>query len=332
MDRAAASLNWRISFDRTAQIKAGIVTVLFIVLFWNQIGFIPELSFLPASVQSFLGIGSLVRGWTGSADWSHGPLIPIFSAYLVYMRWDQIRRCPIEGTWVGVPVILLSFLLYVYSMTEWGVILLGRAQPYLMLLCLAGVVILLCGLPVMRFAWLPIAYLLFAIPLPKGIYFALTNPLRELAARVATSLLSFVPDLSIERFSSIIEYSYGSTSGMIGVADACSGMRSTITLCALGVAVAFLAERPLWHRVVLVLMCIPIATFCNMIRVVITCWLHIFVDPKYAEGNYHMMLGFAVLLLAFGLFNGVGWILANLFVTVEEDDLDDVPQAAGGRE
>lgn len=98
-------------------------------------------------------------------------------------------------------------------------------------------------------------------------------------------------------------------------------MRSTVTLCALGVAVAFMSDRPRWQRIVLVLSCVPIATFCNFIRVTVTCWLHVFVDPKYASGQYHMMLGLIVILLAFGIFSGLGWVLNQL--VVEEPDTDE---------
>jgi len=91
-----------------------------------------------------------------------------------------------------------------------------------------------------------------------------------------------------------------------------------VTLCALGVAVACMSDRPLWHRIVLVLACVPIATFCNFIRVTVTCWLHVFVDPKYASGDYHMMLGLVIIVLAFGIFSGIGWILNRLVVDEDE--------------
>ena len=261
------------------------------------------------------------------ADWSHGPIIPLFSAYLVYQKWDQVRRSPVQHTWVGLPIILAGILLYVSSL--WGLLLFGAVRPQAMLLCLLGVIIFLNGLPVMRYAWVPWLYLQFAIPLPKGVYFALTDPLRRLSATVATAILGLIPGLTIQRTGSTIEYMYNGVYGPpIDVADACSGMRSTITLCALGVAVAFMSDRPWWQRVIMVLACVPIATFCNFIRVTTTCYLHIFVDPKYAEGTYHTVLGLVLLLLAFGIFSGLGWILSNLVV---EERAEPAPQRAASR-
>ncbi len=297
----AASAPWRIEFDRTAQLKAGLIALAFVAVFWDL---------WPV----------LIHPWMHEADWSHGPIIPLFSAYLIYMRWDQVRRAPIRHTWVGLALMIAAVALYQY--TIWG-LRVGYIKPISMLLCLLGVAIFLCGLPVLRHVWLPWLYLLFAIPLPKGVYFALTDPLRRMAATVATAVLSLVPDLTIQRSGSTIEYFYQGQYDGIDVADACSGMRSTITLCALGVAVAFMSERPWWQRIIMVAACIPIATLCNFIRVTVTCWLHIFVDPAYATGQYHTALGLVLLLVAFGLFSLLGWALSNLFV--EEREPADTP-------
>lgn len=289
---------WRIQFDRIAQIKAAVLTAAFL---W----------FFAPTIQS------LIQKWIKDSDWSHGAIIPFFSIYLITQKWDKIKRCPVRGAWLGLPIILFSMAFYVFNYTQTGRML-GSFYPYTMLLCLLGVIIMTCGVPALRYLWLPWAYLLFAIPLPKGIYYTLTDPLRRIGAIVVASVLPAIPYLDVVRIGPQLEWSYQGVSGTpIGVHDACSGMRSTITLCALGVAIAYITERPWWHRLILVAACIPIATFCNLIRILITCILHIFVDPKYAEGTYHTMLGLAVLLIAFGLFSGLGWLLNNLFV---EDD------------
>jgi exosortase len=296
-----------IQFDRTAQVQAGVVGVLFVVAFWNLLSFVPPL-------------GSLVHAWVYEADWSHGPLIPLFSAYLVYFHWDQIRACRVRWAWIGTPIILVGLALYTWSFSG---LLFGYARPMAMMLTLLGIVVLLNGLYAMRYLWLPWLFLFFAIPLPDRLYFAWTNPLRRVAAEVAASVLNLWPSLHIERLGSNLEYWYQGSSGVIGVADACSGMRSTVTLCALGVAVACMSERPLWQRLVLVAACVPIATFCNFIRVTVTCWLHIFVDPVYASGQYHTMLGLVIIVLAFAIFSALGWILAHLFEAVDDADDED---------
>ena len=290
----------RMVFDRPAQLRVALLAAAFVAVFWDLLDFIPP------------SYGILVHAWVYEADWSHGPLIPLFSLYLVYLRWDYIRRCPVRHAWSGLIVLIVGLALYMWALS--GGLTFGYARPLAMLTTLLGVIVLLRGWPVMRYAWLPWIYLFFAIPIPQRMYFTLTNPLRRLAATVASSMLSLVPDLDVHRVGSNLEYVYQGATGVIGIADACSGMRSTVTLCALGVAVAFMTERPLWQRLILVAACIPIATFCNFIRVTVTCYLHVFVDPKYATGQYHMMLGLVVIALAFGIFSGLGWVLGRLYV------------------
>lgn len=299
-----AAAEWRIAFGPIERLKAAIIVIAFFAVFWHVLDFIPP------------NYGSLVAAWVNNSDWSHGPIIPLFSAYLVYQNWERVRRSPVRGGWIGVAIMAVGLSAY------WFVLLnplFGIARELAMMLTLLGVIISSCGLPVLRHVWLPYLYLFFAIPIPQGVYFALTNPLRQLAAKVSYAVLSAVPGLTIERGDSIIAYTYKGVDGQMVVADACSGMRSIVTLCALGVAYAFLAERPLWQRIVLLASCIPIAIFCNMIRVIITCLLHIFVGPEYASGNYHTLLGLLVLGLAMCVFLGVGWVLNHLYIEADNE-------------
>lgn len=313
---AEAAINppapWRVTFDRAAQVKAAVVAAAFVAVFWHLLDFVPQ-----------DGFGLLVHKWLNEPDWSHGPIVPLISIWLVGVHWDWYRGQPVRHAWLGLPVILLGLAGYEWFTLKFPV---GYYRDLTMLVTLAGVVILLCGAVVMKRAWLPLAYLLFAIPLPKGVYFSLTDPLRRMAATVATGVLTLVPELEIDRNGSMIEYNYLGRTGLIGVADACSGMRSTITLCALGVAVAFLQPRPWWQRLIMLAACVPIAVFSNFIRVTITCILHIFVNEKYAHGTWHTVLGLVTLMIAFGIFSGLGWLLSNL--VVEEDDAEAAGPAA----
>ena len=307
---------WRLEFDTTAQIKGAITVAIFVVVFWELLSFIPG------------HLGQLTYSWWHKSDWSHGPIIPLFSAYLVHTRWEQIRRTPIKYTWVGLLIMLLGVLAWIWALLA-GTF--AYAKPLSMMITLLGVIIFLCGLPVMRHVWVPYLFLFFAIPLPSRIYFEITNPLRRSAASFVTSLLSMVDGLHIERLGSTIHAVYNGQFHAIGVADACSGMRSTITMCALGTAVAFIYQRPWWQRLILVASCLPIATFCNFLRVLITCWLFIFVDEKYATGSYHWLLGILMLGVAFSLFTGLGWVMSNLVVEAEDDDESDEPQHPEGQ-
>lgn len=303
---AEVSLRPTLEFDRRAQIQVGVLALAFFAVFHTV-------------------LGDLWFKWQNNADWSHGPLIPLFSIYLVYLRWGEIRHCPVRHTWVGFLVVVAG--LGLYQLSQWWITY-SYLPPTAMLICLLGIALYLCGAPLFKYILIPWLYLFFAVPLPKGLYFELTNPMREIAATVSTWVLSQLPDLFIEQLGSTIHFTYGGVSGQLGVADACSGMRSTMTLCALGVAVAFMQPRPWWHRLVMIASCVPIAVFSNFIRVITTCLIHIYGDPRYAEGTYHTALGLITIMIAFAMFSGLGWILNNLFVDTGGDEEASLPEAA----
>lgn len=291
---------WRISFDPRAQLKAGLITFAFLGVFYNVL------------------LDCMWRWQNEAADWGHGWIIPFFSAYLVKLRWEQIRAQPIVGAWAGMPLIIAGLI--GYQLTLW-ILPFVYLRALAMLVCLLGVVVLLCGLPVVRYIWVPWLYLLFAIPLPRHYYFMLTDPLAQLAGVVAVGFLQILPLDDLDLTGSTIRYLHDGRAGELFVADACAGMRATITLCALGVALTFISDRPWWHRAIMIAACVPIAVLSNFVRVIITCVLHIYVDKRYAEGTWHTLLGLATLVLAFFMFNGLGWVLSNLF-TPDDDEGD----------
>jgi exosortase/archaeosortase family protein len=83
---------------------------------------------------------------------------------------------------------------------------------------------------------------------------------------------------------------------------------------ALGVAMAYLHYRPLWQRLVLLVSTIPIAIFCNIVRVTITGFIYVLIHPKYTQGIYHDALGLMMLPLAFGLYGFLAWFMSSLFI------------------
>jgi len=101
-------------------------------------------------------------------------------------------------------------------------------------------------------------------------------------------------------------------------------MRLLLAFMALGVAMAYLHERPLWQRLVLVVSTVPIAILCNIIRVTITGFIYILIHPKYAQGVYHDMLGMAMLPLAFGLYGFLAWFMSNLFIDESQVGAEDI--------
>jgi len=188
-----------------------------------------------------------------------------------------------------------------------------------MIATLGAIVLFLGGWRLVKYTWLPIAFLIFAVPLPRRYYVSLTMPMRHLAASVATALLNLVSGMEATVSGVVIDVIYKGQrlEPSLNVAEACSGMRLLMAFLALGVAMAYLHYRPMWQRLVLLGSTIPIAIFCNIVRVTITGFIYVLVHPKYTQGIYHDTLGLAMLPLAFGLYGFLAWFMSSLFI--EED-------------
>jgi exosortase len=191
---------------------------------------------------------------------------------------------------------------------------------------LGAAVLFLGGWPLMRYTWLPITYLLFAVPIPEGYYRLATIPMRQWAATASTVMLNLVPKLEATANGVIINIIYNGKHLEPGldVAEACSGMRLLMAFLALGVAMAYLHYRPIWQRLVLLASTIPIAILCNIVRVIITGFIYVLWDAEYAQGIYHDLLGMAMLPLAFGLYGLLAWFMSNLWVESTEAKPPDV--------
>ena len=128
--------------------------------------------------------------------------------------------------------------------------------------------------------------------------------------------MNLVPELEATANGVVIDVLYKGKAMEPGldVAEACAGMRLLMAFVALGVVMAYVHERPLWQRIILLASTVPIAIFCNIVRVAATGFIYVLIHPKYAQGIYHDMLGLAMLPLAFGLYGFIAWFMSSLFV------------------
>jgi exosortase len=286
-------------------------------------------------------IGQIVRLWTIDPNWSHGFLIPLFSLYFINQRRREILgleyvRDPLgemlagrhparlevgqtRPNYLGLVLLLGILVFYVFNVVSPA----GYAylRPLSMIAALAAVVLFLGGWRLIARTWLPIAFLIFAVPLPRRYYVELTIPLRKIAAAVATVLLNLINGIDARASGVVIDIVYKGRhlEPALDVEEACSGMRLLMAFLALGVAMAYLHYRPLWQRIVLLASTVPIAILCNIIRVTVTGFIYVLVDPKYTQGIYHDALGLAMLPLAFGLYGFLAWFMSSLFVEEQQD-------------
>lgn len=259
-------------------------------------------------------ISGLARMWLTDPSWSHGFLIPLFSLYFIHQKKQEILTTGSKPSYlIGLCGLIFFLVLYVLNVVQFKF---GYGYRIIMLASLSSVVLMLGGFALFRYLWLPTFFLFFAIPLPEQIYRTITIPMRKLAAQISTLILNVIPDLQATSQGVVIDVIYRGQrlEPSLDVAEACSGMRLLMAFVALGVAMAYLHDRPVWQRLVLLLSTIPIAIFCNIIRVTITGLIYILWDPQYAQGIYHDMLGMLMLPLAFVLYGAMAWVMGNLFV------------------
>ena len=262
-------------------------------------------------------ITGIVQRWINDASWSHGFLIPLFSLYFLQQKKKQILNLRLRPSYIlGLGCLLFFLAMYPLNVVQFKF---GYGRSILMLCVLAAMVLFLGGWALFRYSWLPVGFLFFAIPMPDRLYSQMTIPMRKLAAQVSAIVLNWVPNIEASVQGVIIDVFYQGRRLEPGldVAEACSGMRLLMAFVALGVAMAYLHERPVWQRLVLLASTIPIAILCNVVRVTITGFIYVLWDPQYAQGIYHDLLGMLMLPLSFALYGLLAWLMGNLFVEEE---------------
>jgi exosortase len=236
----------------------------------------------------------LVWQWYNDADYSHGFLVPILSAYLIWARRDKLRSIPRNPSIWGMVVVLFSI----------GVMYLGSlgAENSLARLSFIGVI---CGLIVyfvgskaLRAMAFPIAFLLFAIPMPTVVYNEIVFPLQFIASKFATGTLEMLNLFPIMREGNVLILP-----GMrLEVVEACSGIRSLMSLLALAAGYGYVVERSVAVRWFMVLAMVPLASVSNGLRIMITAIMAHYIGPKAAEGFMHEFSGWVIFVVATILF------------------------------
>ncbi len=292
---------WRDSLSFTSQLQILLISLLVLFVYWGPIRH------------------TLVARWISDGNWSHGWLIPIFSIYFLVTRRVALMRVVPNPTLWGVPIVLGALLVFFWS-AWWA--RMAYPQALMIVPTLIGLVLLLGGWNVLKVVWFPVLFLALTVPLPHRTYFELTTPLRILASKASAAILPLlIPGLHTDAQAVVIDYmGPGIPPGQLNVEEACSGMRLLMAFVTLGIAMAYLGDRPVWQRLVLVAACLPIALFCNIVRVTTTGYLSISGHRDLAQGTAHQLLGLAMLVLALGLFSLLGYVLSHLFVEAKGDE------------
>jgi exosortase len=176
-----------------------------------------------------------------------------------------------------------------------------------LLILLVGMILFLAGWKMLRAVSFPLAFLILMIPIPVLIYNQITFPLQLLASRFATFWLELVRVPVLREGNVLILPNY-----TLEVVEACSGIRSLMTLLTLAIAYGFLVERRRWVRYALTILMVPIAIVSNAIRIMGTGVLTFHFGPKAAEGFFHEFSGWIIFLAALLLMFLCHWILRHI--------------------
>ncbi len=231
--------------------------------------------------------------------------------------------------WIGLAIITVSEIFRYWATIN------SKATPdyFSVVPAIAGVLIMIGGLPLMRWAGWPVFFLIFMLPLPAYLDGHLSGNLQTMATRMSTFLLQ-TGGLPAHREGNkiILDGIAGTEQSQLNVAEACSGLRMLTIFGALSFAMALLSEdRPLWQRVVIVLSSIPIALVVNIARITATGLLYAMFPQADADFRHHVhdMWGFVMMPLAMLLIFLEFKILSNLLIEDEDDDGIPLPAAMG---
>ena len=224
----------------------------------------------------------LVGQWWHDPNFSHGFFVPLFAGFVIWQERNRLVRVKLQPAWSG--VLILGLGLCVLILGPMGAeIFLSR---FSLLIVLAGLTVLFFGWIFFRAILFPWAFLALMIPIPAIVFNQITFPLQLLASKVASATLPWLGVPVLREGNVIILPAMA-----LEVADACSGIRSLMSLATLAVIYGYLMERNISLRVLLALASLPIAVAANSLRVVGTGLLVQYWDPDKAQGFFHEFQG-----------------------------------------
>ena len=236
-------------------------------------------------------LAKLVTDWWQIPDFSHGFLVPIFAAYVVWAKRKSLLNTKIAPTWSGLAVVALGLvvlLLGVYG----AELFLSRIS---LVILLAGLVLCFGGWHLLKELRFALLVLLLAIPIPSIIFNEITLPLQILASKLASALLPLF-GVPVLREGNVIAL----PAMKLEVAEACSGIRSLMSLFTLSIFYGYFLEKSFLRRAILALASIPIAIAANAVRILGTGLCVQYWDPDKAMGFFHEFSGWVMFLVSLG--------------------------------
>jgi exosortase len=288
--------------------------------YWRAFAIVLAILFTYAAV-----LVKLSRDWWVDENYSHGLLIPFIIGYILWLQRDNFATEPAR------PSVLLGGLAVAFSLFALWTGVAGAelyTQRMSLVLLIAGTVVYFGGLGFLRLILVPLGLLILAIPIPAIIFNKIAFPLQLFASRCAVWSMSVI-GIPVLRQGNVIELKPLNSfdTKKLEVVEACSGIRSLMTLMTLAVVFAyfthprsddsngprgrfgFLRSYGFWRSTILILSAVPIAILTNASRVSGTGILSHYYGTGVADGFFHTFSGWAIYIVAFLLLFAVGWVL-----------------------
>jgi len=305
---------------------------------WKPFSIAAALAFVYATVLVKLG-----GNWWTNENYSHGLLVPFVIGYIVWLEFDTLRATPKNpSVWLGFALIIFALLMLLGGTL--GAEIFSRRASFAVIL--AGIVIYFWGARILKLLVVPFALLLFAIPIPNIIFNKIALPLQIYASQMAIWGMRFLEVPSIRKGNVIEILPQGATQIVaLEVVEACSGIRSLMTLVTLALVLAyftgarekravgdwfdFLKNFDFWRAIILMLSAIPIAIFTNAARVTATGVLTYHYGKPATDGTLHDASGWLVYVAALGLLLLVNlalkkvWSLKSQVLSQSESQISD---------
>lgn len=240
------------------------------------------------------------RWFARDSYYSHGILIPFVSGFLIWqMRKELAAIHPKRSPW-GIPLIIAGLIIHLGS----SLFRIYFTSGFSMLIVLTGLILFVYGSKILKKISFPVCFLIFMIPVPLVVITNISFKMKIFAAQIATGLLNNM-GLEAVRSGSVLKMRHT----YVVVDDICSGLRSLISLTALGSIFAYWMKGPMYKRIILFCSTIPIAIATNVLRITFLAFVSEVWGAEYAVGFIHDLSGFMVFALAFILLYTVGKIL-----------------------
>jgi exosortase len=241
--------------------------------------------------------------WLNDPQYSHGLLVPVFSAYLVWKAWQAGPLVPRPLPWLGCGLLAVTLVMRALA----GSLLFHQLDAASLMIALVGVTLAAGGMPLLKRVGGGLLFLMFMVPLPYELERNVGQPLKTAATISSTYLLQTLGQPAVRDGNLILIDEV-----RLGVVDACSGLKMLVTFAAFSVGAVLLMQRSRFEKLMVVLGIVPIAVLTNVLRITATGISFVGVSDKGAQDFLHDMHGWLMMPVGLALLAVELWVLKKL--------------------